>query len=157
MDYTRLAAAVERAMKGLRQDVADLAGERDLNATGGTLRETTPRVFGKAGAGIGGAIIGQLVAPENWRYWGNGRGPGAIPPVANLQTWIDAKGLDLSAWAVAKSIAQRGTRDYRQGGENIVELAADNWDLSEVDEAFVRDVGDGFFELVTQAVRPLQN
>lgn len=150
MNYARVAAAVERAMKALREDVSDLSKERDLNATGGTLRETQPRTFGG-----GSAVVGQLIAPENWKYWGNGRGPGAMPPVQNLQNWINAKGLDLNAWAVAKSIAQKGTRDYRQGGENIVELAADNWDLREVDEAFVRDVGDGFYEIVKQAVRPI--
>lgn len=40
--------------------------------------------------------------------------------IENIQRWIDAKGLDLNAYAVRNSILKNGTTWYRQGGSNIV-------------------------------------
>lgn len=42
------------------------------------------------------------------------RGPGGLPPIENIMLWLKLKNKsDVNPWAVAKSIAKRGTRMYR--------------------------------------------
>ena len=42
------------------------------------------------------------------------RGPGGLPPIENIMLWLKLKNKsDVSPWAVAKSIALKGTRMYR--------------------------------------------
>jgi hypothetical protein len=72
-------------------------------------------------------ITARLSANANWRWVGNGRGPGGMPPVANIQRWIEAKGLSLSAWAVAKRIGEQGSADYRAGRTNVFEDGIAEW------------------------------
>lgn len=46
-------------------------------------------------------------------YWSeNGRGPGKMPPIGNIEAWIRNKGLapQVSPWAIAMSIAENGTK-----------------------------------------------
>ena len=38
-----------------------------------------------------------------------GRGPGKMPPLAPIESWMEAKGLECSAWAIRKHIADFGT------------------------------------------------
>ena len=38
-----------------------------------------------------------------------GRGPGKMPPLAPIESWMEAKGLEGSAWAIRKHIADFGT------------------------------------------------
>lgn len=38
-----------------------------------------------------------------------GRGPGKMPPVAPIESWMEEKGLEGSAWAIRKHIADFGT------------------------------------------------
>lgn len=43
-----------------------------------------------------------------------GRPPGTMPPIAPIKDWLAAKGRDpKQAWAVARSIAKRGTQRWR--------------------------------------------
>lgn len=42
------------------------------------------------------------------------------PTIEAIQTWLDAKGLDLNPYAVRNSIIANGTTWYRQGGSHIV-------------------------------------
>ena len=46
-------------------------------------------------------LVATLSGADNWKYWGNGRGPGRMPPVGPLARWIANKGLSMSAWALA--------------------------------------------------------
>ena len=38
-----------------------------------------------------------------------GRGPGKMPPLEPIESWMEAKGLEGSAWAIRKHIADFGT------------------------------------------------
>ena len=38
-----------------------------------------------------------------------GRGPGKMPPLEPIESWMKAKGLEGSAWAIRKHIADFGT------------------------------------------------
>lgn len=50
----------------------------------------------------------------------SGGEPGTEASIADLQKWIDAKGLDLNPYAVKNSIKNIGTTWFRQGGSHIV-------------------------------------
>lgn len=56
---------------------------------------------------------GTIFASGHARQMINGRKPGSLPPVQAIEDWIQAKGLDLNPWAVAKSIAKKGTTIFR--------------------------------------------
>lgn len=64
----------------------------------------------------------------------DGVAPGETPypSIEDIQTWIDAKGLDLNPYAVRNSIIANGTTWYRQGGSNIVTDSINDETLNEV-------------------------
>jgi hypothetical protein len=51
----------------------------------------------------------ELYARQSIIFADRGRPAGAMPPVSAIRAWVAAKGLDISPWAIAKSIAQKGT------------------------------------------------
>ncbi len=58
-----------------------------------------------------GRVIFEASAPEHYVFVDKGRRPGAkMPPVKPIQEWIKRKGLDLNAFAVAKSISKKGIK-----------------------------------------------
>ncbi|MDV4026520.1 hypothetical protein CMT52_19520, partial [Elizabethkingia anophelis] len=57
-----------------------------------------------------------------------GRKPGKLPPVRQLERWVNAK-LGLSgneaksvAWAISKKIEKEGTSWYQKGGSDLIEV-----------------------------------
>lgn len=59
----------------------------------------------------GSRIIFEATAPEHYVFVDKGRRPGAKqPPLKPIQEWIKRKGLDLNAFAVARSIAKKGIK-----------------------------------------------
>ena len=128
MTFADLIPAVERCMDayiGAARAEINARGKVATGRIGDTLRR---RVVGGGSPVMLQFVSGTVEALDYWKYVGNGRGPGAMPPVDKIQVWIDARGLDLSAWAVAKSIAQRGTVDHRRGNKNVFEVAHETWD-----------------------------
>jgi hypothetical protein len=119
---------MEQAMTELVQGIGAVMDERRKVATGETKASMTTEVnsFENIQGGTFG-ITARLSANANWKWVGNGRGPGGMPPVANIQRWIDAKGLSLSAWAVAKRIGEQGSADYRAGRTNVFEDGIAEW------------------------------
>lgn len=97
------------------------------------------------------ATTGTLFAADYWRYIGNGRGPGKMPPIAPLVRWAKDKGLASTdkaatglAFAVAKSIARDGSLDHQLGGKNQFSeaiLAAQD-KVPDVLTAFLKDIED---------------
>jgi len=75
------------------------------------------------------AVVGDLTGEEQWKYVGNGRGPGGMPPINNIQRWINAKGLTISAYAVARTIAKKGSKDYRNRAPNVFLSAFEEYSL----------------------------
>lgn len=97
-------------------------------------------------------VTGVLEGNDNWKYWGNGRGPGKMPPIAPIQDWIDATGHDLNAWAVAKGIAKRGTRDFRIKAPNIVITAINSFEngagMDKLEEEAGKEMEDAIVDSV---------
>jgi len=59
----------------------------------------------------GSSVIFEGIAPEHYIFVDAGRRVGAKPPpVKPIETWIQQKGLDLNAFAVAKSISKKGIK-----------------------------------------------
>lgn len=58
----------------------------------------------------------------------HGRRPGTMPPVANIEKWVNVKlGLygreaTSAAWAISRKIEQEGTSWYKQGGTDLLEV-----------------------------------
>ena len=105
-------------------------------------------------------IDATLSALDYWKWTGNGRGPGGMPPVGNIEAWINAKGLSLNAWAVAHRIAyglkdssgntipnSGGTKDFREKNQNAFEEAWMAWeqgpDMKQLQFATAKAMSDG--------------
>lgn len=112
--------AVDIAVNEIKARAIEEAERRGKVATRGTLNSLSVTAFSTP-FGATGVLEGN----DNWKYVGNGRGPGKMPPVRPIQDWIDATGRDLNAWAVAKGIAKQGTRDFRAGAPNVFISAID--------------------------------
>lgn len=97
----------------------------------GRMRTTTGGIFDRITTGTAhgtGFVSGHLEADDYWRYVGNGRGPGGMPPVDNIRAWLERAGIAASPWAIAKSIAKKGTRAHQRGDKNIFETSIDKWE-----------------------------
>jgi len=107
----------------LKANVRDEMERRGKNATGDTSRriETIPSGGDETGSAA-------LEADQQWKYVGNGRGPGGLPPINNLRRWIQAKGVPISAYALQRKIAREGTRDFRLKRSNVFLDEIDAWE-----------------------------
>jgi len=84
--------------------------KKGIRTTGNSARSLQIRVT-KTGGTLSGS--GYFVFQQE------GRRPGALPPIEAIQRWILLKHLKLNAWAVAKSIAKKGTRAFRQPSHRL--------------------------------------
>lgn len=121
----------------------------------GRMRTTTGGIFDRITTGTvhgTGFVSGHLEADDYWRYVGNGRGPGGMPPVDNIRAWLERAGIAASPWAIAKSIAKRGTRAHRRGDTNIFEAGIDKWEggasVSAAEDAAGRELEDAAIDVI---------
>lgn len=113
-----------RFLEGLEDDMRAKLASGGFDASGRLSRSIRSQVSG------GPIASGFIEALGYWRYVGNGRGPGKMPPVSPLIAWAKSKGLaatDAQAqaigWAVARNIAKEGSLDHQLKGRNQFELA----------------------------------
>ena len=107
---------------------------QNVNATGKLSKSLRVEVNGNLGRVFAFRYIGTV---------DEGREPGKMPPVEDLEAWIKAKKLDLNAWAVALSIAKKGTLAYQSmlpPGRTELDLFTKN--LKTVTDKLVEKVGD---------------
>jgi hypothetical protein len=127
-DLTSAKSLMEAAMVELQRGITEVMTTRNKVATGGTRDSMTTEVNSYENLqGNTFGITARLAANANWKWVGNGRGPGGPPPVTSIQRWIDAKGLSLNAWAVAKKIGAEGSADYRAKRTNVFEDGITAW------------------------------
>ena len=119
-------AAVEK----LRTDIRKIMVERNKNATNSTSNGIA--VIPSQGQGFGQAL---LEADSTWKWVGNGRAPGRMPPIAPIQAWINARGLTLNAWGVARKIGEQGSSDFRKKRRNVFLQGIEEWEKSTLPEA----------------------
>ena len=118
------------AMERLRGYIRQAFEARGKNASGGT--RDSMRTLSSEGLTFGTA---SLEANSNWKWVGNGRGPGKMPPIDPIRQWIASRGLDISEWAVAKKIAKVGSRDYRLKRRNLFLEEIEAWEKTDVPKA----------------------
>jgi hypothetical protein len=71
-----------------------------------------------------------MFTPSHIQFAKYGRGPGKMPPVEPIIDWVEAKGIikgdqtaEGTAWAIAKSISKKGTKNYVRNAPNAIEEA----------------------------------
>ena len=91
----------------------------------------------------GSSVVFEGIAPEHYIFVDAGRRVGATPPpVKPIQTWINQKGLDLNAFAVAKSISKKGIN-----ATNIYTNA-----VKEFTDGLAEDVGSDIVKELTKEI-----
>ena len=141
----------KEAVEKLRDDVRKIMVDRNKNATGGTSDGIA--VIASQGDGFGQAL---LEADSTWKWVGNGRGPGRMPPIAPLQAWVNAKGLSISAWGVAKKIGKLGSKDYREKRRNVFLQGIEAWEKESLPVAegkMVTSMETKVYAVVDQALK----
>ena len=113
----------KEAVEKLRADIRKIMVDRKKNATNTTTNSIS--VIPSQGQGFGQAL---LEADSTWKWVGNGRGPGKMPPVAPIQAWINARGLTLNAWGVARKIGLKGSKDFREKRRNVFLQGIETWE-----------------------------
>ena len=103
------------AFNDLLSAIGEAYRDRGNPASGNTLRGT--RVLVRSSSDL--SATAELLAPQQWKYVGNGRGPGRRPPIAPIKAWVEARGLNVNAWAVANNIGRFGSFDFRRKRTNI--------------------------------------
>jgi hypothetical protein len=93
-----------------------------------------------------GFVTGELQGESQWKFVGNGRGPGKMPPIGPIQAWIAAKGLDINAWAVAKNMSKRGSKDFRNNAPNVFLSAIDDFEKGQGIQKLEAEVSGHFEE-----------
>lgn len=69
---------------------------------------------------VGSAVVFEGKAPEHYIFVDKGRKPNSKPPpVKPIDAWIKKKGLDLNAFAVAKSIGKKGIKATNIYSDNV--------------------------------------
>lgn len=132
-----------------------LANDKFLWAAGSFLAQQvqarTPAAFGTLRSAIGFNVTGDTVkvgvltnatgpssrlpAPEYARFVEEGRDPGAAPPPGVLRPWMAKVGFPGSEFALAQSIARKGTRPHPflvptlvENEGKIVEIGSHYWE-----------------------------
>lgn len=107
--------AIKKFLDSVRSDIILQMDERNMIASGGTIASL------KVELADGTPVTGKLTGNPSIYYLIHGRKPGNMPPVQRLFDWVRARGLDISPWAVAKSIAKKGTTIF-QGRRKGLEI-----------------------------------
>lgn len=88
------------------------------------LRKITPKATGKTRRGIrakvtkqGGEYKLDIEVPDQFPFTTEfGRGAGNFPPIDKIAEWVEAKGLEVKPYVIARTIANKGTMLYQRGG-----------------------------------------
>jgi copper chaperone CopZ len=98
------------------------AGDREiisqfLTAIRDEIRAQLPKVTGRTRESVKVENLtettGEITVPWRLFTFQDGRKPGTMPPISEIQKWLDAKGLDISPWAVAIKMRNEGNTLWR--------------------------------------------
>lgn len=101
---TNFAPILAREIQRLHDDVLDSMRANGQQATG----RTAAAMHNTSGPEYAG-----LFGPAHLKALRDGRRPGQRPPIEAIKEWLAAKRLQLNPYAVANSIATKGTRLFR--------------------------------------------
>lgn len=120
-DTQQIQAFLKQELTDLKSRIASNIRSTGRNATGRTIDSLEVQVaasgaFSAQGVLLGRKYFGALeTGSRPWKGWESRK---RVPQTFadRIQEWIDAKGLDLNAYAVAYNIIHSGTALFRQGG-----------------------------------------
>jgi len=103
-----------------------------------------------------------LLTPSHIQFARYGRGPGKQPPLDPILEWVQRKGVRIgnlsekgTAWAVIKSIAKNGTKNWVPNAPNALEesLKKNFEDYQQkMSRAFIIAIDDQITNLTTEAM-----
>ena len=104
-------AAIDRALAEVAQDEAEREREKVPKATGRTEKSIKVERIRRSEYRVGPDV------PYAY-FVEHGRAPGTLPPISAIKRWVITKGIagndaTSMAWAIAKSIAKKGTQRFR--------------------------------------------
>jgi hypothetical protein len=135
-------------LTGLQKSLREYLAINNRNATGASsdsiqLDNVTPQG-------------GQLIGSPGIQFVFKGRGPGGFPPISNIIDWCNARGLPRSvAWAVARSIAENGTKLWQAGGSTVNGLT--DIITPETIAIFTQSVSDGLAASINSEISGIFN
>lgn len=97
--------ALIKYLNNTRKDIIDEMKFRDMYLSGKTANELEIDVEDN---------VGQILADVAFQTLLTGRAPGKMPPIAGIQRWVEMRNLNISPWAIAKSIAKNGTAIFQK-------------------------------------------
>jgi muconolactone delta-isomerase len=83
-----------------------------------------------------------------------GRPPGGMPPVSNIEGWMQSKGIGGSAWAISQEIAARGTSIWKRWRGQDSGLLDGLFDEDEIEDLVSR-LGSVFLQEETSEIEKL--
>jgi len=112
------AQIIEEFLSNVREFLQDWMEANDMNATG----KTSAGIYLEKPTDFGGKVWG----PGHVEFTFKGRGPGKMPPLANIIEWCVARRIPRSrAWVIADKIKREGTKLFQKnlGDQNAIALA----------------------------------
>jgi hypothetical protein len=105
-----------------------------------------------------GFVTGELQGESQWRFVGNGRGPGGKPPTGKIIEWLRVKGIGQGSgipWPLVNYIrtqmAEKGSKDFREKKTNVFLSAIDDWEQKGGLAKTAEDVAGHFEQQVVTA------
>jgi hypothetical protein len=90
--------------------------EKNFNLSGGTANSINAEIMD-----VAGISRGVLTVPKHFLTLveGIGRKPGTMPPVQEIAEWVRKRNLDISPWAIAINMKNKGNAVYRKERRGI--------------------------------------
>lgn len=99
---------IEEFLNTIRDELIEYLDNNDRNATGRS--KASLQVINLT------ATTGTLIGSDSIEFVFRGRGPGRMPPIFAIIEWCAARGIPrAAAWAIARNIANAGTKLYQNG------------------------------------------
>lgn len=103
-----------------------------------------------------------LFTPSHIQFAKYGRGPGKLPPIEPLVDWVKKKGIVKNdkeargtAWAIAKSISKKGTKNYVPNAPNAlteaIEEEFDNY-VEKISGFITDEINEQILDLIVEAI-----
>lgn len=103
-----------------------------------------------------------LFTPSHIQFAKYGRGPGKLPPIEPLVDWVKKRGIVTNlkeargtAWAIAKSISKKGTKNYVPNAPNAlteaIEAEFDNYTVR-LSGFFSEEINNQILDAVVEAL-----
>lgn len=157
-DTEQIQAFLKQELTDLRSRIASNIRSTGRNATGGTIdslevQVSTKGAFSAQGVLLGRKYFGALeTGSRPWKKCESRKSDTSTSDdtfADRIQEWIDAKGLDLNAYAVAYNIIHSGSALFRQGGRPDVYSNEIPGTLDKLTEKYATFLSDFAYSSIT--------